>query len=265
MSDFVKPRHLIIDAIPYLKNIMGNGIVKDLQDDEEVCPVCHGTGLALSDDPYGLSDDPDRHNGEMFPYKHQSISFCQNCYNGVVKKCKYCGKLLNDRAYQCNCEGAKNARDKEWDERDCKVEQERFDKAKFIEPDDPIAKKLIMMYSDSYNSNEGYFFDWDEFFDYWNSDCEYSDDERPKYVWSTSEERLSLDADYLVSNACEDLCEDAADQISSKDIEELQHYLDKWADRQIGTNTYYVDYRYAIRIPWEDYDKEYKKNNAGSI
>lgn len=255
MSDFVKPSHFTIDAIPYLKNIMGNGIVKDLQDDEEICPVCHGTGLALSDNPYGLSDDPDRHHGELFPYKHQSIVSCQNCYNGVVKKCKYCGKLLNRVVYQCDCEDARKAREQEKIKRANEEEQKRLSKAKVINSNDPIVEQFVMLYSEYFSDNEGYFTDWDEFFDDWYVNHEGIDIERPQYVWSTSETRLAFDAESFIEDACENLWEDARDQISDKDIEELQDMLDKWAAKQTGTTTYDVDYQYAIKIPWDKYKR----------
>lgn len=261
MSDFVKPSHFTIDAIPYLKNIMGNGIVKDLQDDEEICPVCHGTGLALSDNPYGLSDDPDRHHGELFPYKHQSIVSCQNCYNGVVKKCKFCGKLLNRVVYQCNCEDARKEREQERIKKANDAEQKRIANAKVIEWNDPIAKQFTVMYSDDFCDNEGYFFDWDEFFDDWRDNHEYLNDERSLYVWSTSETKLSLDADSIIENACDDLWEEAEEQIDDQERKELQDLLDKWAAKQTGTTTYDVDYKYAIKIPWDEYDKIYKEND----
>lgn len=44
---------------------------KDLQDDEVVCENCHGTGLDIADNVYGIRGDT-THIGVHFPYK-QSI------------------------------------------------------------------------------------------------------------------------------------------------------------------------------------------------
>lgn len=171
MKEFKKPNRKVIDAIPYLTEILGNGIIKDLQDDEEICPICYGTGLAISNNVYGLKNNPNK--SEHFPYKHQSISSCVNCYNGVVKKCQYCGKLLDRRTYQCNCEESQKVREQERINKANEVEQKRIDKATVLECNDPIAKKFVMLYSDFYSSNEGYFSDWDEFFEDWKDSFEF--------------------------------------------------------------------------------------------
>ncbi len=255
MDEFVKPKHIVINPMPYLKEILGNGIIKDLQEDEEICPVCHGTGLELVDNEYGLKGDTEYHNGKMWPYKHQSIVSCRNCYGGVVKKCKYCGKLLNRHTYECNCEESHKARAQADKLKRDKEEQERFNKAQIIEPDSPIVQQFGMLYSECYGYNEGYFADWEEFFDYWDSNY-VDNDKRPQYVWSTTSTQIGFDADSMIEEACQDLHEEAEDQINLSDRKELQNLLDKWASKQTGTTTYYVDYKYAIRIPWEEYDKE---------
>ena len=147
---FVKPTHNIIDVMPYLKEIMGNGIIKDLQDNEVICPRCHGTGLAVRNNEYGLSGDPDKKAG-MFPYKHQSISACPDCYNGVLRVCPHCGKHLTRHDYQCNCTGAEaERRSKEFDK-----EQALFDKSTKLSYDDPKTKKMNMLYSESFSYNNG--------------------------------------------------------------------------------------------------------------
>ena len=70
--------------------------------------------------------------------------------------------------------------------------------------------------------------------------------ERIKDAW-----QVLFAADDLIERACEDLHEDARDQISRADINELQGFLDIWAKKQSGTETYTCDPRYAIRIPWQ--------------
>ena len=55
--------------------------------------------------------------------------------------------------------------------------------------------------------------------------------------------------------ATEDLYEDAFYDISSKEIERLQRFIDEWIKTcGVGT-TYYESHKYKVRIPWEDYDE----------
>jgi len=246
-EEFKKPERITIDAIPYLKQIMGKGLIKDLHDGEQICPECQGTGFTIYDAPYGLSDDPDRGRSGLFPYKHQSISFCQNCYNGVLQVCPHCREPLTKRKYRCECEGAKAER--------CCIKREKeaitLKKAIKLSADNEIAKSMGMLFSEEYGYNEGYFSDWESFFDYWDSHNS-NEDKRPEYVWGTDKYLIRVDADDIVERATEDLWEDAADQISKSDIEELQTFLDKWCSNQLGTTTYTYTHEYAIKIPWED-------------
>lgn len=244
-NEFKKPEHKIIDAIPYLTKILGNGLIKDLHDNEVICPECQGTGLTVNDNPYGLSGDPNKKLG-MFPYKHQSIRSCQRCYNGILHVCLYCGKLLDRRNYQCDCEGAIKEKDKKEEDKNKSI----LDKAIKLNADDEIAKNMPMFYSDNYGYNERFFSDWDEFFDYWNGN--YEDDELcPEYVWGTVEQKISIDADRVIENATDDLWEGARDNISREAENELQTFLDIWCEKQLGTTTYYMTNKYAIKIPWE--------------
>lgn len=79
MPGFVKPTRKVVNIEDAFGELIGKKLIKDLHDNEEICPVCHGIGLRIEDNPYGLSDDPDKKAGQ-FPYKHQSIRFCPNCY-----------------------------------------------------------------------------------------------------------------------------------------------------------------------------------------
>ena len=245
MEEFKKPKRLIINAIPYLTEIMGDGLIKDLQEDEVICPICHGTGLTVYDAPYGLSNDPDK--TKHFPYKHQSISGCQNCYNGVLKVCPHCGNVLTRRDYQCNCAGAKAERHN----KKIAKEKEIFNKSIKLNYDDEKAKSMNMLYSEDYGYGEGYFTEWEEFFEYWNDNHDDSED-KPTYVWGTTSSKIGVDAADIVERATEDLHEDASSNISDEDVNELQNYLDKWCEKQIGTTTYYMTNKYSVLIPWEN-------------
>lgn len=114
----------------------------------------------------------------MFPYNHQTIKFCPNCYNGVIELCEYCWKPLPRNTSKWDCEQYK-AREKE--------------------------KNRI---KDDYFSDVNYFVD-----AYKDSD-EYESDEEmmnnlPEVLWLTDPVGISMDADQIIENVCEELHEDA--------------------------------------------------------
>jgi len=58
-----------------------------------------------------------------------------------------------------------------------------------------------------------------------------------------------MDASNIIEDACSDLHEDAMDNISNKDQEELQALLDKWCEENsAGTTSYYADYKVGIIV-----------------
>lgn len=248
-NEFIKPKRIVVNPTEFLQNVFGKGLIKDLHDNEEICEVCHGLGIVIVDNPYGLSDDPDKKAG-LFPYKHQSISFCPNCYNGVVHRCKLCGEIINPRGFlRHNC-----PQQQEEDRLEAKrKEQEEWDKAEEL-PSNCLSD-YEYFFSDSYGYDNGYFSDWDEFFDYWHDNCE-DIEERPEYVWVTTKVDMSMDAQYIVDNATEDLYEDAIEDISTEKIRQLQDFLDGWCKTCGVGATYYESHKYKVKIPWEDYDNE---------
>ena len=125
MPGFVKPTRKVVNIEDAFGELIGKKLIKDLHDNEEICPVCHGTGLRIEDNPYGLSDDPDKRAGQ-FPYKHQSIQFCPNCYNGVVRFCPDCGKQIPRYRTLCDCDAVVQRRQQE----ENRKEKERLEKQK---------------------------------------------------------------------------------------------------------------------------------------
>ena len=240
MADFVKPIRKTVEIKDAFAELLGKTLIKDLHDNEEICPICHGTGLCIRDNPYGLSNDPEK-KFNQFPYKHQSITSCPNCYNGVVRYCPDCGKQLSRMRTICDCEAAQQRRQQEEDRK----EQELFDKTEKHEPN-ALGDKFLMAQSDFYPYNDGYFVSWDDFFD--NLDADIA--ERPIYVWGTSEIELSLDATDIVSTACEDMYDDAYSDIGDAAVKEMQDFLDAWKEKY-GVRSYSVTTKHAIRIPWE--------------
>lgn len=124
MPGFVKPTRKVVNIEDAFGELIGKKLIKDLHDNEEICPVCHGTGLRIEDNPYGLSDDPDKRAGQ-FPYNHQSIRFCPNCYNGVVRFCPDCGKQIPRYRTLCDCDAVVQRRQQE----ENRKEKERLEKA----------------------------------------------------------------------------------------------------------------------------------------
>ena len=245
MSEFVKPVSVNVSDEEYIKYLINVTLHKDLHENEEICPYCHGTGITVANNVYGLEGDPDKTNG-MFPYNHQALTFCQHCYNGVIHRCKYCGKYIPKGNTRCNCEKSMN----EWRNEIIQKEEDALEKA-------PIATQKILdesmfFYSDSYSNNDGYFEEWDDFFEDWHENHEYLDDKRPEYVWATSPIEMSMDADQIISNATEEMYEDAYYDVSDGKTKELQDYLDNWC-KTCGVNTSYERTNYKVKIPWEDY------------
>lgn len=252
MSEFIKPKTVFVSDSEYIQNLVNINLKKDLHDDEEICQHCHGTGMVITNNPYGLSDDPNRSIGTLFPYQHQSITFCLYCYNGIVHRCILCGQIMPRGRLKHDCEQQREIDRAEL----AKKEAEEWQKA-------PIAPKEVeeacfCLYSEYYPHNEGYFCDWDEFFESWAEEHE-PDDKRPEFVWITKSEKMRIDAYSIVESATDDLYEDAMDNISTGSIKELQDYLDKWCDNCGVGNIYYENHKYKVRIPWEKYNERTNK------
>jgi len=204
---------------------------KDLQDDEVICPHCHGTGLAISENVYGIKDDI-THIGIQFPFKRQAITFCNHCCNGVLKKCPSCGKAIGRFDRECKCEGAEEARQKELYKKNCK----KFEKAAKI-TEAEAWEKYRCLYIDNIDE---YVFDTQGIEDRIE---EYELDKSELRVYATEEYNLSLDATDVATNACEELHEDAFDNC---DIEGLQKLLDEWCEKQDGTASFLPDYKIGV-------------------
>ncbi len=243
-NEFIKPTSVIVTAKEYIEKLISANLRKDLHDNEEICPYCFGTGMTIEDNPYGLSDDPDRSHG-FLPYKHQAISFCQHCYNGVVNRCKLCGEILPKGHLKHNCE-----KQRELDA----VEQAK--KSAEMLNNAPIATDAELaqphgFYFEGYPQNDGYFFDWEDFFEYWFDDQEH-DTERPEFVWLAIGEPFRIDAQDVIDSATEDLYEDASERISDESVKDLQTFLDEWC-RDSGVGCTYYKSKFKVKIPWDSY------------
>lgn len=220
-------------------------LIKNLTEHERICPVCNGLGMRIEDNIYGIKGDTSEAGRKYhFPYKHQALSFCQSCYNGVQSLCPYCGQPYKNQAYlHCDCEGQKKAdeeeRIKKWNE---KV-------ANAVEVNEEDVN--TMLYCEEFDE---YYDTVDDFFE--DYCCNYSDEDihnRPERLWVTSVEKIFIDAANVIEDACTNLHEDAYEQCDEGSLQEL---LDDWCKKQTGTTTYYPCYKQYVVIDWSKYSDE---------
>ena len=242
-------RHIAINVSEEIKNILPKTLEKDLQDNEEICPVCNGLGVVIDNNIFGINGDTsETAKKSMFPYNHQAIKFCPNCFNGVIRLCKYCGKQIQKGSIDnCDCEQYKA---KEAEEKRVKY-QETIAKAKDIAIEDlPEDTWLYDEQTDDYFSDINYFVD--AYKD--NEDFETEEqmlENLPPVLWVCKSVDIAMDAYSIIESACEELHEDAMDHISHQDIEHLQNFMDEWCEKQTGTKTAYPCYKEYVRVQKE--------------
>lgn len=67
-------------------------------------------------------------------------------------------------------------------------------------------------------------------------------------MWLCDNVDISMDADSIIENACEELHEEAEENIFRQDRKELQEFLDNWCKKQTGTITLYPNYKKYVRV-----------------
>lgn len=239
-------KHISINVSEEIKNILPETLEKDLQDNEEICPTCHGLGVVIDNNIYGIKGDTsEAAKRSMFPYNHQAIKFCPNCYNGVIRLCQYCGKQIpKGHIDKCDCEQYKT---REEEEKRIKY-QDKILKAEEVDIKDIDSE---MWFYDE--QTDDYFSDIDYFVDSYKDSDEYESDEEminnlPEVLWLTDPVDISMDAYNIIESACEELHEDASDNISGEDRKELQDILDEWCKKQTGTRTVYPNYKKYVKV-----------------
>lgn len=222
-------------------------LIKDLKENERICPTCNGLGMRIEDNIYGIKGNSSEAGRKYhFPYKHQALSFCQNCFNGVQRLCPYCGQPYKNQAYlHCDCEEQKKVDEEER----IKKWNEKVSKAVLVDEKDVDT----MLYCEEFDK---YYDTVDDFVDDYVCNHKEDGNERPVRLWVTSVETISIDAYDIVRDACEDLHEDAMDNISSEDFTRLQNFLDEWCKDQAGTTTYYPCYEQYVLINWSEHLEE---------
>lgn len=156
--------------------------------------------------------------------------------------CKKCSTPFKDRSYTCSpC----------WAEDAIAKAAVRWANAEPIEAD---AYTGVMVYAETIDGSDyghGYYADLEALGEYVD-DQVYEGTEKPTlYVYATTPQRLSFDVQDLLENQLEEFHEDAESEISSEAKDELQVFLDQWADKYSPT-TYYQDTTKKI-IGWESY------------
>lgn len=241
-------KYISLNVSEEIKHILPDTLEKDLCDNEEICPVCHGLGIVKRDYQFGI--DNNENPSKVDWYDNEYFVWCPNCYFGVIKKCEFCDKILPKGRLKCDCE-----KQQAEDEKERRIKyQETINRAKEIS----LKDAACYIYDEE---SDRYFIDESEFAEYYwdlyleneeenNYDFDiYFERHVPKILWNCSETKMSLDADSIIENACDELHEDARDNIA--DEKELQDFLDKWCEKQTGTTTYYPCYKEYVRVEKE--------------
>ena len=145
---------------------------------------------------------------------------------GIFRQIRLDSKKDRDR-------GQRNYRDKSLYAANCAEQSDKY----FTDEDE-----FVEYYWQNYLDGSGGCNNFDEYFEY----------EIPKVLWNCEEVKISMDADSIIENACEELHEDARDNISNE--KELQDFLNKWCAKQAGTATYYPCYKEYVRVKKEWFD-----------
>ena len=233
------PNRVMID-VPI--TVIPRVIIKDLAENEEICPTCRGLGVVLSPNRYGL---PDEHKSlhEYFPYRNEAFRYCPTCINGVVRLCVYCRMPITS-GYGCQCPDAKAEKAAER----VREREARWEKS---------SKITYRMACDRYNVL--YLDDCEEFV----SSDNVLDVVRDyaarkinpvivKHIYGTERTRIAFNANQIIEDACEDLHDDAQDSICLMATDEMQRFLDRWADQHgDGTVTYWPDYSVGVILESE--------------
>jgi hypothetical protein len=207
---------------------------KDITADEELCPECHGVGLVASDEG-----------------KHRVIITCKaiGCHNGLLTKCKHCGEPVTGYL-PAHCEGARQAADQERKELHKQRIAYKFEKAEKITLEEARKRGCNCFYD--YELNE--YYDGDKLNQHLK-DLQYCGEltgDTNIYLYLTSTTQISMDAERIIENACDELHEEAQESISRDDVVGLQKMLDEWCSKQIGTQTITDDYRTVVVITIDD-------------
>ena len=79
----------------------------DFAPGERLCRACRGLSVVKAGAPFGLSAGKEPKPGESWwPYEHEWVSPCGNCYMGKVSFCKHCDADVPRNRQRCDCKVA---------------------------------------------------------------------------------------------------------------------------------------------------------------
>jgi hypothetical protein len=98
-------RRVILDAREVLLRLCMQRIVHDLAPNEQICKKCLGLSIIKLTSPYGIGDR--KPNEHAFPFFHQWLSDCHDCYMGKSVCCEHCKAVLPRSRTRCECPAAR--------------------------------------------------------------------------------------------------------------------------------------------------------------
>lgn len=208
-------------------------LLHDLQEGDVLCETCKGTGLRLEQNQYGLQGDDAR---EHFPYRHQTLVGCEQCCNGIRRRCPHCQKLLNRFELQHlnnACPGQQAEQDRRRDE----AEAQRREGLPRI----TLAEYTVEMVYDA------------DLDDYVSVDS--MEPGRVYFACRESKDWVAPDADDVLDRMADrasDAVEDGADMVDVSDEgkQALQVALDKWFEEHVAlSTTYWADDSLIVVVP----------------
>ena len=209
--------HISLNVADEIKKILPVTLEKDLQDDEIICPVCHGIGILKQDYRFGVKEDDTEKAFKLNWYDNEYLTLCPNCYFGRIKTCKYCGKPLPKHTNRCSCDGY---REQEAEEKRIKY-QETIEKANEVDINE--LPKDTWFYDEQ---TDDYFSDIEGFVDSYKDYSEFENDEEKKEL-SSSDTESSVT--YHVNG------EQVDKETYEKAIEDIEDaYLDNIRDMLLG-------------------------------
>lgn len=221
-------------------------LIKHLNDLEEICETCGGTGMGIAPGAFGIKGY-DHPKGILFPFRRQYIMACKDCYDGVRKRCFYCNDYITKGRTVCDCAEATAVRDMET----AKREMERFEKSEKVSYEEAV-ERFEMLYVEDYDR----FIEPKELIG-WIADrnldlIEDGEDELDLsclIVYGTSIHNISIDARDIISAATDEMHEDAEDRMM-KHAKELQNKIDEFLTDEIKSEakTYFIDYKFGVTL-----------------
>jgi hypothetical protein len=219
-------------------------ITKHLNDLEEICTTCEGTGLRVDPGVFGISgyEDP---KGKAFPFCRESLMFCQSCYGGVRKRCFYCNELIKRGYTVCDCDQARTVKAMQQNKR----EGERYEKAEKV-PFAEALERFDQVYIEGYDR----FIETKDLME-WIADrnLEFVEEEGEELnlsllrIYGTKIVDISIDARDVISAATDELHEEAESR-TMKHVKNLQEKIDEFLTEEVKSEarTYFIDYKCAV-------------------